>query len=236
MKRSTILLMAAAVALLFASCSQKTYYQMYQTRQAPQQSMQAVTTASNGDYTVVFNFFAPNGNTGFTVTNNSDRVLSILLDQSFLVINGQSHAFFQNRVWETTERFRTTSTKTQYVEMPVITIAPHASYTVECPLHLQEEMIAICGIKDNPGRKTSGTTFTVENSPVKFSYYITMGVAPNATELYEASFYVDEIVNVNESTMIVTKHLLDECGKENGPKVNSFTLEGADRFYIPYVR
>ena len=68
------------------------------------------------------------------------------------------------------------------------------------------------------------------------SYYITMGVAPNATELYEASFYVDEIVNVNESTMIVTKHLLDECGKENGPKVNSFTLEGADRFYIPYVR
>lgn len=106
-------LLAMGAMLLLASCSVKTYYQVYQTK--PTEETGFTTTATNVVYAdknveVRYDFFEEQGDGGFVLMNNTDKVLYLHLDECFFVLNGEANDYFQDRSWgETTSRTTTHS-------------------------------------------------------------------------------------------------------------------------------
>ena len=52
-----------------------------------------------GDIVVDYNFWAQNGQVSFVITNNSDNDVYVDLGRSFLVVNGMTFDYFQNRTY-----------------------------------------------------------------------------------------------------------------------------------------
>lgn len=99
--------------MLLASCSMKTYYQVYQTKPVDETGFTTTATSvaySDNNVEVRYDFFDENGNAGFVLQNNTDQVLYLNLEESFFVLNGEANDYFQNRNWgETTSRSTTHS-------------------------------------------------------------------------------------------------------------------------------
>ena len=95
-----VLLTLLSVTAL-TSCA--TYFQ-----QLASVSSSQMTTAPDGHFcyeqdgvTVDYNFWAPNGKFSFVLTNNLDTDIYVDLGRSFLVVNGLTFDYFQNRAYST---------------------------------------------------------------------------------------------------------------------------------------
>ncbi len=105
--KKIIRLTAVAVVLttLLAGCSQKTYYQVYQTKPVDELCQVGIdaVTHDDGVCVVSYNFFDQFGNAGFHIRNNSDSIVYVHLDETFFTLNGESFDYFQDRQWTTTK-------------------------------------------------------------------------------------------------------------------------------------
>ena len=88
-----------AVALLMSSCS-------YQFLQVGKLSSDNVVLSDKGDYeykhsefTISYNFWSYGGSVAFTITNNSDKDIYLLMDKCFFVQNGVAYDYYQNRTF-----------------------------------------------------------------------------------------------------------------------------------------
>ena len=94
------------IALLFsifalASCS--TAYQQIAYISSPQMKMQddGKFRYNEEDIVVDYNFWAQNGQVSFVITNNSDTDVYVDLTRSFLVVNGMTFDYYNNRTYST---------------------------------------------------------------------------------------------------------------------------------------
>jgi hypothetical protein len=54
---------------------------------------------SNPNFTISYNFWSEGGNVVFTVTNNSDKDIYLLMDQCYFVVNGWAHDYYKARTY-----------------------------------------------------------------------------------------------------------------------------------------
>lgn len=105
--KKNIYVAAVAVVLtsLLGGCSQKTYYQVYQTKPVDELCQVGIDAVTHDDGVCVisYNFFDQYGNAGFRIQNNSDSIIYVNLDETFFTLNGESFDYFQDRQWTTTK-------------------------------------------------------------------------------------------------------------------------------------
>lgn len=56
---------------------------------------------NEGDITIEYNFWAENGQVSFNIHNESDKDVYVDLERSFLVVNGMTFDYYQNRTYST---------------------------------------------------------------------------------------------------------------------------------------
>src|SRR5574344_744373 len=277
-------LLTASLVFLLAGCAPKLYYQVYQTK--PMEDTKYVSTDaainySDANCTVSYNFFDKDGNAGFTITNNTDKLMRIRLDESFFVLNGRAYNYYEGRSWEqgseqttsfsfqrdymsrrkaskaerrnqniqtsvyegsssggaaTAATSSTTITKNSRTEQVEVLIPPHSSKTIG-DYSIQTGMMHLCDVKETPGSKATGKTFSRDDTPIVFSNYITYILGAESSVRYAVSneFYVSEIVNVSRKNMETSIHPKDACGKDL-PSVKGYSMNTADRFFVTYRR
>ena len=214
-----------------------------------------------GDCTVRYNFFDENGNPGFWITNNTDSIMYIDLTETFFVLNGTANDYFQARQWTSTKSSTisesrqerknhrkkskesmagtssTSSNSSSFSERPILMLPPRSTRYVSNFI-INDIRIDVCGLKETPSKgKPSGTTFTVDNSPIVFANYLTYSVGQNGNKKrLSDQFFVSEIINVNGKAMFESYQPKDACGKDNGSKIERIRYSTPDRFYMKYKK
>ncbi len=91
----------AIILLVFAVCSCATMYQQIATVSSPdiQLSNDGSFSYKSSDVTLDYNFWSEKGVVSFMLTNNTDKDVYIDLSRSFLVVNGMTYDYFQNRTF-----------------------------------------------------------------------------------------------------------------------------------------
>lgn len=101
------------IIALLASCATPNYFQVYKT-------VPVDNTILKGDYLVyedenckiLYNFWSDNGDIGFLFSNKTDQTIKLNLEQSYFILNGIAHNYYQNRTFTNTRKSGITSVNT----------------------------------------------------------------------------------------------------------------------------
>lgn len=91
-----MMIAACAGMLALASCK-TTCYQVYNVAVPEAASSETGIKYAYDDITVSYNFWSHGGEPGFTLTNNSDKIVNVDLTKSFFVLNGTSYDYYVDR-------------------------------------------------------------------------------------------------------------------------------------------
>ena len=91
------------ILLLLALTSCATAFQQIASISSPQMRLSddGHFAYSEDDIVVDYNFWAPSGHVSFVITNNMDSDVYVDLGRSFLVVNGMTFDYYQNRTFST---------------------------------------------------------------------------------------------------------------------------------------
>lgn len=238
-------LFTLAILITLASCKSG-YYQIYKTASPDQPSVY-----ENEDCRVTYDFWAHGGNPGFTVYNKTDEPLTVYLDRSFFILNGNAHDYYQARnftssstsssasginlryfygVSTTSVSNITSNNGVEYVEKAQVIIPAKSSKTFN-EFRLNTAYLSHCDLPKFPTRKQAKSiTFDQANSPVVFSNSITYQ-SSGLPETMRHEFYVSEIMNVS-GTEAVRNVRVDRC--KSKAIIREAVHKSPSNFYITY--
>ncbi|RYZ81262.1 MAG: hypothetical protein EOP06_23830, partial [Proteobacteria bacterium] len=214
MKKALLFCMLAALS----SCS-TSYYQIYTAK--PVNQAQESTVFETADCKITYDFWADGGDAGFTVLNKTSQPLTVLLDESFYIVNGHAFDYFQARTFTTSRTdpkalyasnyfyklnlsqmaASTSGHSTSILERPSITIPPNASKSFSEYI-INPTYFSHCDLIKYPSkRKIREKQFSASDSPFVFSNNITYSSGGKKSTV-SLEFYVSAIKNLPESEEI----------------------------------
>src|SRR5690606_36493251 len=121
MKRLLFLIFGA---VLMSSCAGTQFYQIYdaQSDMVKFSDNSSVMTYEDSNCRINYNLWSENGNAGFTFYNKSDEVIHLLLDQSFYVLNGMAHDYYQDRIFSNGNEAVTRSSSGNVARLGLLTM------------------------------------------------------------------------------------------------------------------
>lgn len=250
------------LVVCLTSCKSTTYYQVYKTKSSSRiEKKDQYLVYEDENCKVFYDLWADGGNIGFKFYNKSPQIIYLNTDESFFVLNGIAHDYYQNKITSTASSMRlsqsnalsglgyynlflasTQSSNTfdshavAYIEKKQIAIPPQTAkflseYVITTSLYRD------CDLYRFPQRKeTSTTSFSTHDSPFKFSNRIAYQVGDSGkTVHFENAFYVSQITNYPEKE--ITNTTKDEfCGETAMYNITNFDQAPPDKFYIKYTK
>lgn len=236
-----MMITACAGMLALASCK-STCYQVYNVAAPEAMTSETDIKYTYDDITVSYNFWSHGGEPGFTLTNNSDKIVNVDLTKSFFVLNGTSYDYYVDRentslvtggvaaaYWGLLKSASTGVSQT-IRSKKVISIPPKTSrfiseYTITRKAYDACELGAM---------EFGELEFTSEDSPVKFGNIITYAKDGGAEHTITHSFYVKSILNIDAKDEQKKRNVYDCRGKKS--KVTFLKDEAPLAFYLQYER
>lgn len=237
------LMMIAACAGMLALASCKSIcYQVYNVAAPEAMTSETDIKYTYDDITVSYNFWSHGGEPGFTLTNNSDKIVNVDLTKSFFVLNGTSYDYYVDRentslvtggvaaaYWGLLKSASTGVSQT-IRSKKVISIPPKASrfigeYTIVRTVYDACEL----SIKD-----LGELEFTNMDSPIRFANVITYFKDGSEACTITNSFYVSRILNIEERKEKQTETVQDCKGKDI--KADIMKDQSPSAFYLLYKR
>ncbi len=237
-----ILVIATCVGALVLTSCKSVCYQVYNVVAPEATSSETDIKYVYEDITVSYNFWSNGGEPGFTITNNSDKIVNVDLTKSFFVLNGTSYDYFIDREYTSVVTGGVTAAywgllksasigSSQTIRSKkVVSIPPKASrfiseYTIVRTAYDACEL----SIKD-----FGELEFTNTNSPIRFSNVITYLKDGSETCTITNSFYVSRIVNIERRKERLTETVQDCKGRKI--KVDIMKDQSPSAFYLQYER
>jgi hypothetical protein len=237
-----------------AGCAPKQYVQIVQAQSDQAKVEQGFWVFENEDCRVSYQIWGPGGDIGFVFYNKTDHDLTLHLDHTFLVVNGWSTAYFQNRTFgKSQSQFATTSLSfnnlefpvtdafgraqsegVQYIERPLVVVPARTQIRLS-EFRILKAPLVHPELRPYPKKKHLKTaTFSPDNSPLHFSNRITYS-GPADTLRFENSFYASALSNypaqkwirLSDSTQL---HFPDD------PQLIDFKPHQPRAFYVPYFK
>ncbi|MFC6097113.1 hypothetical protein ACFPVY_10700 [Flavobacterium qiangtangense] len=250
LKRSSIVLI---ITFALSSCSTTKYFQVYKTSAENAISDDNHINFEDANCKVIYDLWSEGGNIGFTIYNKSNADLTINLDKSFFILNGNASDYYQNRVFTKTNNsvighsvsafywynFRnsvSSSTSsgysTAYNEKQNIIIPANSSKHIVEYL-INNEYFKSCDLKKFPSRKEiSPINFSKSSSPFVFKNTIDYTLNGKSF-IISNNFYVSEIVNIPNAEMF-QRTKLNDCDKTKTVDYPKF--KNANSFYVEYTK
>ena len=165
--KKTILLIAAT-ALLASSCA-STYYQIATVGSEKGQLSKSDNLVFNeGDYVIVYDFWAQAGTVSFTFFNNSDKDVYIDMTKSFLLVNGMTNDYYKNRVWTTGRGYTRSAGKSSSIGFSS-SVGASASAAVAGDLYFYPGIYGSVGGSYSASKSVSANNAVVSGSAVSSS-------------------------------------------------------------------
>ena len=100
MKMKTLqnFLLVSCFSVLFTSCN-KVFYQVYTLDSKELQMHGNAMQYKNADCRVTYNFWSNGGIVAFAVENLTDKDIFVNMNESFLVVNGFAHNYFEDKTY-----------------------------------------------------------------------------------------------------------------------------------------
>lgn len=240
----------------------KNYYQVYQTNsKTVQLKDNNALVFEDNNCRISYNLWGKYGNAGFSFYNKTNETITLLLDDSFYVINGNAYDYFQNRIFSNSSNSSSSTTSSSSVTLwSRLTVSNFASNTLVANTasgveRIEPRTIAIpantsktisefdinqtifrdCDLLRFPSSKqTSSKSFSEETTPIKFYNSIAYKMGDKVNKV-KNDFYVSNITNIAEKDIL--KDVKNNfCGQKNGSIQKVFKESGPDKFYITYVK
>ena len=178
-----------SVLVTISSCSPiyyqpQTYYQNCKVSSDLQKTdTGAYMYDSENDCTFAYDFRGDGGKVWFVISNNTDSMIYVDLQKSFLIKNGMAYDYFLNR-----ER-----------EKPIVTIPPYA-FKCFYEYSIATDRFKFPKMNDMPlGNENDTCSFDLSNTPLKFTNFICYRVGDDGGEkIVKNSFFIREISNHKE--------------------------------------
>ncbi|MBQ9170993.1 MAG: hypothetical protein IJ148_09315 [Bacteroidaceae bacterium] len=227
-------------ALLMASCSMKTYYQVVDVKSTNLQKESNNYVYNDGVCKIVYNFWGNGGNAGFTIENLSDEIIYVDMEKSFYIENGIANDYYRARIYGAGKDVKLVvaasiasgySSDIAYMEKPIVAIPPHALKSFS-EYEIIEDAIQDCAVKMMVKKnQPDGIVYTESESPIKFKNYITYKNGENgATKEVSNDFYIGGFTNYISSDIIKTRKR--GCKQTVTKTYNE--KYASDRFYWKY--
>ncbi len=166
MKKNILLI--AATALLACSCA-STYYQIATVGSEKGQLSKSDNLVFNeGDYVIVYDFWAQAGTVSFTFFNNSDKDVYIDMTKSFLLVNGMTNDYYKNRVWTTGRGYTRSAGKSSSIGVSS-SVGASASAAVAGELYFYPGIYGSVGGSYSASKSVSANNAVVSGSAVSSS-------------------------------------------------------------------
>ncbi len=232
---------ACMIALAMTSCK-STCYQVYNVVAPEATSAESKIEYVYDDITVSYNFWSNGGEPGFTITNNSDKVVNVDLTKSFFILNGTSYDYYIDRestsvvtggvaaaYWGLLKSASAGMSQT-IRSKKVVSIPPKTSRFIS-EYNITSKAYDACEL----GAMEFGELeFTSDNSPVKFGNVITYAKDGGAERTITHSFYVKSIHNIDGKDERQSRKEWDCRGRKH--KVEFLKDESPSTFYLRYER
>ena len=245
--------------LLIISCSSPNYYQVFKTKINNAIIENNIIVFEDDNCKVFYNLWAEGGDVGFSFYNKTAHDITLLLDNSFFVINGVAYEYFQNRTFAKSSRDMSEyivgtfpnyyysnhtlakmigpnsgSFSTSYIEKPHLKIPPMTRVNVH-EYHVANSRYINCDLSKYPKKKTTNSIqFNQNNSPFEFYNLLTYSTQSDTLK-FENKFYVNEITNFHSSQMFTSVDT-SSCGTKLSLPVKAFKNVSPDKFYIRYTK
>ncbi len=247
--------------LSFTSCSNSYYYQRYKTNFSENLKLEDKNIVyQDANCLISYDLWQENGNIGFSFYNKTNEDLTIDLEKSFFILNGNANNYFRNRSYtetniksistkrganisnDNTEIIASkTSTNTQGTEVTFLEqnkiIIPPRTYKIIAEYSINGALYRDCELIKYPTRKEIKTrNFTSETSPFVFSNRISYYLSNKDNPInINNEFYVSEITNYPENEFI--KFIPDTtCNEQLTLKIMNFVHKAPSNFYLKYRR
>lgn len=244
-------------ALFAMRCAPVVYYQVYKTAHADGVDNGNNIIFSDENCEVKYDLWRDHGDMGFIFVNKSDKYLTLDLNRSFFVLNGEVFDYYKDRTYSSSTGVSVGAAisgpyRPYYWSTGIATVSgsgsagasssirekgervipPHTSIQIS-EFGISAILYTDCNMPLGKSKQGIPTvSFTEENSP--FNFYNILRYREGETD-YEMShsFYVTSIANKPESQMFdrVTKN---ECGEELYYSGRVFRERRANMFYILY--
>lgn len=247
-----------AIILSISSC--KSWYYQIATLSSNNASLDASSRMvfTEGDYSLVYDFWTESGQVSFKFENNSDVDVYVDLKRSFFLINGVTYDYFQNRSWTQSQSSYNGATATvggasfsypgikgsvsnstgsssasavEYKEKEGVWVPAHTCrYFNE--FTLLGSPYRECGFDRFPSHTTE-LNFTEETSPYKYNNVLKL-VVGNEELTLNSSFYIRNLTNASENTIVFYDYPRNCKGDKMGYLVRYIKNGGPNKFYNKY--
>lgn len=259
------LFLSAACACLLSSCALSAQYiQVCRTSfDAGMKRTRDAITYEDANCVVTYNLWDKGGHIGFEFYNKTEHTILVHLDETFLIINGIAHDYFQNRTFSRssnrgmgeadlsisttpsaaggssgsgsgTANMRLFGRSVSHQEERLVAV-PARSAKVFSEYAVSDSPVTNCALPAYPDRRQPKTLiFDRTNSPLVFSNRISYHLTPSAIPVrIENEFFVSEVTNFGE-TQIMERVPVDDC--PDNRYITRRVVGGAapDKFFIPY--
>ena len=108
-------LLIVAISLISLSSCGSAYYQVYKVISADDIiTKDQEMVFENADCVIYYDLWDDGGNMSFEFYNKTDHDILINLEHSFFILNGISHDYYKNRVFETSKQLQVLKTYNSY--------------------------------------------------------------------------------------------------------------------------
>lgn len=251
-----------AIMMLVSCNTVTTYYQVYKTKsETVKTSSSNALVFEDANCRITYCLWEVNGNAGFSFYNKTNETINLLLDESFYVINGNAHDYYQNRVFITTTNSSLNTTKsssysqlgwlslTNYTSNSITSNSSKGLETTEArqlaipsktsktitEFNINQTVFRDCDLLRYPSSKqTSTKNFTEESTPLKFYNSISYKLADKVNKV-KNDFYVSDITNISQND-IFKNEKNKFCNQKGGGTIKVFKDNSPDKFYITYTK
>lgn len=243
------------ISIGFSACSLPKYYQVYKTKTSTGKLEENKVVFEDDHCMVYYDLWDEGGNIGFRIFNKTDKELTLDLNKTFFILNGEAYQYYQNKTYsfskgksktksvfqennyceKTTIINSSASTKsntTTYGFLPYMTIPSQTTVNVQV-YKVTNQRYTSCEMAKYPKKKNPEyLLFTEETSPFVFSNLLTYTIEDESFK-FENDFYVNEISNLRAKDMY---SYVDTtfCGNEIQTPRKVFNNLGPNKFYIFY--
>jgi hypothetical protein len=241
-----------------SSCASKNFYQVHKASPINGKITESAVLFENKHCIVSYDLMNMGGNSGFYFYNKTNDFITIQLDKTFFIRNGESFPYFKNRSTSYSYSRAASASiggvysngmssnpaviggqsasgvETNYPQIQQMIIPPLTKMRVQ-EYAITEWKYQDCEYNVYPSRKEVQTLkFSEADSPLEFSNLITY-TSGGETINYENQFFVEEITNYPEAeaTILIRK---DDCGNSLYAPLKSMRFSGPNYFYLSYGR
>jgi hypothetical protein len=220
------------VTLLLTSCSSTFYYSTLNTKN------EYVEKVENGDFLIETDslwiahcFKGANAPVQITIFNKLNEPLYVDWQQSALIIDGSAYSYAGNSVTfqgrNSSDNYNTGDGTYTYsfgnfdgeVKMPTHTsFIPPQTMISEIPLHLDPNFKQLdkniyrssnIGDKDNQASSAKRADFDEENSPLRFTSYLTLYAKPEKPMVFSQDFYLSNLIKTGLKPNRLAGNMID---------------------------